>query len=664
MDKGFRIRLGISFLVILGLCGAVVIRSGVLMLLPSKQLADTLAKQFRQAPKPEPRRGMILDRNREPLAVSLDVRSLYADPSKVRDVKTLAKSLARILGLPVAKVAQRLAMEDRGFVWIKRHLTKAEETRVRLLLDQDRQLHLVLGFARESKRFYPNKDLAAHVVGFTGTDSRGLEGLEYFYDADLSGKNSGPDAIEGKNLILTIEKGLQHTLEVELEKGVKSAGGTSGSAVVMDAETGEIWAMASWPTYNLNEFRDAKPEWRRNRVVTEPFEPGSTLKTLVVAGALEAAVVKPDAKFFCEDGKMQIGNRWIKESSLDREWKWLTVEEIIKYSSNIGATKIAYKLGKDGLYRTLLKQGIAQKTEIDLPGEASGSLARPATWSEVQFSNISFGQGLTATPLQIIRSFAAIVNGGFLVQPRVVSLREDPETLAGERTPVRMERILKLSTASEIRRMLISVTAEDGTAKRARIPGFEVAGKTGTSQVAKAGVGYASGEYVASFVGFPVDVKPSLVGLVVISEPEFANRFGGDAAAPVFQKVMNIALARAGVNPKFQETEPEMVLASSAPERAAAPVAEAAPVSPQDEAILRALGRLETFQEAELGKYTMPNLLGRSAREALDALSTKPLRLSIEGTGVIIEQSPKAGAVFQKGDLVRLKLDPAEAVYR
>lgn len=659
MDKSFRLRLGLSFLIISTLCAAVIFRSGVLMLMPSKQLSEALAKQFKQAPKPLPRRGMILDRNREPLAVSLDVRSLYADPGKVRNRKALSKKLAKILLMPADKIEAKLK-QDRGFVWIKRYLNKAEEVRVRALLDEDRQLNLTLGFAKESKRFYPNMHLAAHVLGFTGIDGQGLEGLEYFYDRQMSGLESGADAIDGKNLVLTLEKGLQHTIENELQHGVEKVGGKSGTAIVMDADTGDIWAMASWPSYNLNDFAQASPESRRNRVATEAFEPGSTMKTILIGGALEAGIIRPETKFFCENGKMQVGDRWIKESTQSRDWGWLTVPEIIKYSSNIGATKIGFKYGRENLFKLLLKHGFSNKTNIDLPGEASGSLVKPSAWSEVQFSNISFGQGMTATPIQLIRSFAAIANGGFLVQPRIVSSLEDGSTQSAEKLPVRMERVWKQSTTRILTKMMVGVTETDGTGTKAKIPGFAIAGKTGTSQVAQAGVGYASGKYVASFIGFPVGAKPSLIGFVAVNEPKFPNVFGGEVAAPIFQKIMSVALARAGVHPDEAIEDPDLVLAQSSSSKEVI-VEKAAPLDPE---IAKALDRLGDLQAKELGEYAMPSLVGKSAREVLDAFSEKPVSLQIEGSGVVVDQTPRPGQTYRRGQSVRFKLDPPETVVR
>jgi cell division protein FtsI (penicillin-binding protein 3) len=509
-------------------------------------------------------------------------------------------------------------------------------------------------------------ELAAHIIGFTGTDSHGLEGLEYAYEKELNGETLGEDAVEGKSLVLTLDKGLQHALEYELAKGAEAVGAKAASGIFMDAETGDIWAMASYPTYNPNEFSKSKPESRRNRPVTEAFEPGSTVKLTLVAGALEAGLIRPESKFFCENGKMQIGDRWIKESSQDHEWTWLTVDDIIKFSSNIGATKIGFKMGRENLYNWYIKQGLATKTGIDLPGEASGSLTKPTTWSEIQFSNISFGQGLTVTPIQMIRSFASIVNGGFLVVPRLVSSLEQPDNQHSEVRPIKLVRSLKPQTSRTLGRMMTRVTDLDGTGAKARMQGFDIAGKTGTAQMAAQGVGYASGKYVASFVGYPMNVKPSLIGLITITEPRFPNIFGGEVAAPIFQKVMSVALARAGIGPNkpIINDKPIQLAKKDGSITDSAAVIAAAPERPKDIAVDKALDRLQDFEEKELGKYLMPGLIGSSARQVLNSFDGKPVRLNIQGNGIVVDQSPAPGESYHRGQTISIKLQAKDGIHR
>ena len=534
MDKNFRIRLSICFLIIALFGASVIIRSAMLTLVPSKRLDNLLSKQFREIPKPTPRRGFILDRNREPLAVSVDVRSLYAHPDKVTNKGHLALKLAKIFKIKKRVIKKKLD-QKKSFVWIKRKTSKEEEQKIRALLNKNRSLHLALGFIKESQRFYPNQQLAAHVLGFTGTDSHGLEGLEYTYEKELSEKN-------GNSLMLTLDKNLQHVVEKELFNGIKIAEAKSGSAIIMDASTGSIRAMASFPTYNPNKFLQSKRGTRRNLAISEVFEPGSTIKTLLVTAALEEKIITPESKFFCEHGKMKIGNHWIKESSKKHKWGWLKVKEILKFSSNIGITKIGFHLGKEKLSHWIKAQGLSKRTGISLSGEEAGSLRPFEKWSEIGHSNISFGQGFSVTALQLIQSYAIIANGGFLIRPRIVQHLETAEGKILKRTPIKISRVLSSSTVKEVQKMLKSVTEEGGTGQNAAMDNFEIAGKTGTAQIAKPGIGYIDGKYIASFIGFPLNLETKLIALVVIREPKSTHIWGAETAAPVFKKIMEAAL--------------------------------------------------------------------------------------------------------------------------
>ena len=298
MDKGFRLRLGLAASLITFFGVGVMVRAGYLMLSDSPRLSRVLERQFREAPPPQPRRGAIVDRNGESLAVSLDSKSLYVHPTKVKNKRWLAKKLSKILKISRRKLLKKLK-QKKGFVWIKRHLDRNEELRVLDLLNEDRRLYLVLGLSKGSKRRYPNQHLAAHLIGFTGTDSHGLEGLEYHYEGTLSGKNQNEKKnTEGLTLVLTLDKALQHSVEKELAEGIRKSEAQSGSAIVMDADTGDILAMASWPTYNLNKFRTSKGEERRNRAIAVSYEPGSTLKAVLMGGALEKGLITSKTKFF------------------------------------------------------------------------------------------------------------------------------------------------------------------------------------------------------------------------------------------------------------------------------------------------------------------------------------------------------------------------------
>ncbi len=657
MDKNFRTRLSLCFFVValLGVC--VIVRSGMLTLIPSKRLGAMMAKQFRNPPKPKPERGLILDRNREPLAVSLIVRSLYAHPDKIIHKKKLSRVLAKIFKARTASISKKIRGKKK-FVWIKRRISKKEEEAIRALWRKDPRLRLAINFIKEGKRFYPNQQLASHVLGFVGVESQGLEGLEYLYDKKISGISGTLSQGERKNqtLVLTLDKNLQHAVEKELRQGIEDAGARSGTAIVMDASTGDIRAMASFPTYNPNDFNPNKRELMRNRAISQTFEPGSTLKSLVALAALEERIALPGTKFFCEMGRMKVGKHWIRESQSDHKWGWLSVKDILKFSSNVGATKIGFRLGAKKLDHWLRVQKFGVKTGVDLPGEENGFLRPYGKWSQVALSNISFGQGLSVTPLQLVRAYAIIANGGFLVRPRIVEYIEDSRGKILERMPIEVSRVVKESSAQQMQEMLVTVTQEGGTGTKASIPGFEIGGKTGTAQVAERGKGYVKERYVASFIGFPRRTKSNLVALVVIWDPKLTQIFGGEVAAPIFQKIMRVALALEG--------EPKNMLEKIVPK--------SPPEVSERKLRAAALAAIRTVQKTVQktvqpplppnSSLRMPNLLGSNARTVLDIFHKKNIQLKVRGHGVVVRQYPAAGSIFRSGDTISVTLSPVDTL--
>lgn len=653
MDKNFRIRLSVAFLLVSSLGLGVAVRAAYIMLVPSARLSAAMERQFRQEPPRMPRRGFILDRNRESLAVSLDVRSLFANPERIENKGQVAAWLAKATNLPVQQIRTKLK-QDKGFIWIKRQLTQEEEAAVKELFSKHPVLTQVVGLAKESKRFYPNQNLASQIMGFTGLDSNGLEGVEFFYDKELAGISAKSKFEEGKTLVLTIDKSLQHTLEEELEAGAKHSSAKAATGILMDADTGDILAMASYPGYNPNQIQAASAELRRNRSVTDTYEPGSTMKPILLSGAMEWKAVTRKTKVFCEYGKMQIGNHWVREAEAKDKWGHISVGEVIQKSSNIGATKIGFLFGPANVYNWYRHMGINQKTNIDVAGEVTGMLPDYKNWSKILLSNVSFGQGVSVTPLQMLRAYAAFANGGFLVRPRLVKESLNAE---GELTKVfpsaPKEKVMEPATVKDMSEILATVPTESGTAPKAAIEGFEVAGKTGTAQKAYPGHGYRSGKYISSFIGFVRNVKPNYVALVLMDEPHFPY-FGGEAAAPVFRKVMTAALARAGVSPK---EIPEQKLLLGKKDKLQTLQKAVAKASAN---YIESAGPVE-LKERE-GNFTMPNLSGISAREVLDLFHRKDIVLKIQGSGTVVEQMPAPGASFKRGDAVSIRLNRSTEV--
>lgn len=642
MDKNFRIRLGVSFLCIALLGVGVLFRAAHLMLVPSERLSSAMNRQFRQEPPRMPRRGYILDRNREPIAVSMEVKSLFANPGKVKNPEEISRLLAKTLKIPYSQVRTKLK-SDRGFVWIKRQLSDAEQVAIEEMLERKPALGIFLGLSKESKRFYPHQGLAAHLVGFTGLDSNGLEGVELFYEKDLSGETVGKKGADGRSLVLTIDKTLQYTLEQELAQGLKDSGGIAATAMIMNAENGDIVAMGSAPGFNPNRFGSSNADHRRNRSVTDTYEPGSTMKPLLVAGALEMGIVTPKTTVFCEYGKMKVGKHWIKESEAKDKWGWLRVGQVLQKSSNVGATKIGYLVGPEKIYEWYRKMGITERSAVDLPGEAGGGMAKPEKWSKILHSNISFGHGLTVTPLQVIRAYGALANGGHLVTPRLVKqLYSFEGEFLKEIPPKERKQVMSAKTAETMVKMLSAVATDEGTAPKAAIPGFVISGKTGTSQKPIPGKGYRSGKYMASFVGFVQNVKPNYVVYVMVDEPRFPY-YGGEAAAPIFRRIMTAALAREGISP-----DPNLI-----------PLKIGKNEEKKEDKIRVVASAVVPVPEltAAEDSYLMPQLDGLTARDVMDLFSQKDLKLKLRGSGLVTSQSPAPGALLKKGQEVRVRLE-------
>ncbi len=545
------------FLLLLFSLGAVAGKLFFLQVQQRDRLAERATRQYQRRLPVVSRRGTISDRAGRELAVSLRAESVFAQPAAIEDKTGTARLLAPILGQPAREILARLD-SDRPFVWLQRQLPPGQAGAIGDLGLKG------IGLFPEGRRYYPRQELAAHVLGMVGVDDRGLEGLERQYDDLLGGQpqfiTAQQDAL-GRivfrqepperrapvfDLTLTIDEVIQYLTERELQRAVERSRARAGTAIVMDPYTGEILALANQPTFDPNDYRRSSSASRRDRAVTDAFEPGSVFKVILTAGALEEGVVRPDDRFFGENGAIQVGGVTIRDHE---KYGWLTVREILAQSSNVGAIKIGLKLGKSLYYHYMSGFGFGSLTGVDLPGEVPGLMRRPRSWSALSLPVLSLGQEVSVTPMQIATAFAAIANGGNLVRPHVVrDLRAQDRSLARRVEPLVIRRVISAETARTLLDMLRSVV-EEGTGKEAALEEYTVAGKTGTAQKMDPASGrYSHQKVVASFVGAVPAESPRLVILVLIDEPE-TLRWGAAIAAPTFREIARDALQYLQVPP-------------------------------------------------------------------------------------------------------------------
>lgn len=529
-----------------------------LQVFQAPELTTKVRRQHHKTLTIEGRRGAIYDRHGRVLALNTDAPSVYGVPSAVHNDRATARRLSTLLDLPASDIRRKLE-GNRNFVWIKRKAAHAVDQK----LDVDSMEGI--GVIMEGRRFYPNGSLLSHVLGFAGIDNQGLEGVEQHYDVYLRGestkvvlqqdalgrpvllqKGNDRQSLAGHSLTLTIDKRIQYIVERELAQAVESTKAKSGTVVVMDPQTGEILALALRPTFDPNRFQEASPSIWRNRAVTDTYEPGSTLKVLVAAAALEEGIVEPGTLIYGGEGEMVVANTTIHDHE---KAGWMTFAHVIERSSNVGAIKTALSLGKDRLYRYLKAFGFGEPSNIDLSGETSGLVKNPTDWGRRTLASVAIGQEVGVTPLQLVSTLSAVANGGWLMQPFVVARIEDTQgKVVLERTPQIRRRPVSSRTAQVLTGLLERAVAQ-GTGKRASIPGYRVAGKTGTAQKFDASVGqYSSTRLVGSFMGFVPVEEPRLAILVLLDEPQTVG-WGGVVAAPVFRRIAEQTLTYLEVPP-------------------------------------------------------------------------------------------------------------------
>jgi cell division protein FtsI (penicillin-binding protein 3) len=641
--KEKRLRLGVAKMLFLFCFAVVAGRAFQLQILRGPELRRLAEGQHLKKMTSLPRRGAVLDRSGESLAVSLMAHSVGAHPRRIRDKEEVARDLAKILRLKPADVRKDLESE-KPFVWIKRQVTPREAEEIEKLNVKGLEMSL------EPNRFYPQGQIAGQVVGFVNRDSQGIEGLELQYDDYIQGE-SGSSLIEfdakrrsvlvegveelrippGADLHLTLNSAIQHLAEKELEAAVVKNRGKAGVAIVVEPFTGEILALANYPSFDPNMFSTQAGERARNRAIADSYEPGSTFKTILAAAALEEGVIGAEDLLYCEMGKYPYAGRIIHDT---HPYGWLSFSKVLQVSSNICFTKVAEKLKKERFFRYIEKFGFGKETGVDLPGEVAGILRRPESWAAIDLATHAFGQGISATPLQMVMAYAAVANGGFLMRPYIAQRITGPkgEALLTNQPHV-VRRVISEKTAHRMAKMLKEVTSEGGTGAMASVEGFDVAGKTGTAQKADPVNGGYSKKRVASFVGFVPAGDPRLVLLVLVDEPE-ASVYGGVVAAPAFGNIARGALRQLEVAPRHSDFIP-LAAASVAPPQRRLQIKSGAP---------------------ELGAGGAPDFLGLSLREAVEKARAAKLRVKMHGHGHVVKQHPLPGAAWNENQELILNL--------
>ena len=668
------------------LCGLMGIGLGVIVSAASgiqlergsdwRELAD---KQRQRRLHIAPKRGTVFDRNGTPLAVSVEVPSVSVDAVELlrgvgddRLASVLddaSRRIARVLSLDQAYVRDRLARRRR-FAWLKRRVTAEEVDGVRALGRGPNRLAGLM-VEGEGHRYFPNRELAGPLLGFVSPGGEGKDGIELTLNEELRGHSeevrglrdragrlifsegvANEKSLAGHNIYLTIDQGIQFVAERELEAAAHTYEAKSGSIVVVSPRTGEILAMASYPSCNPNDITQSSIESRRNRAITDQFEPGSTMKIFTMAAALAHKTITPTEQIYCEDGAMAIDNVLIRDT---HPAGWLTPTQVLAISSNIGASKLGLALGDRRLYETLQRFGFGKETGVPLPGETPGVLrSRDRPWVQVETAAASFGQGISVTTLQMAMATAAIANRGRLLRPILVKrVTDGAGNVVEEAAPEVLRSAVSGNVARVVAEMMVAVTEGNGTGTEAMVPGFRTAGKTATAQKTDPATGkYSSELYTASFVGFVPADDARITIAVVLDEPMISHA-GGAVAAPVFRRVAQAALRYMGVSDKSEEGVPMSEL-GNAVDIAKDTYALIAPDPP-----VPAMTPVATTQVSDTGAKAVVNVAGMPASSALRTLMKQGFIPQIVGSGKVTRQHPPAGTVVAPGTTVQIFLEPA-----
>jgi cell division protein FtsI (penicillin-binding protein 3) len=662
----------IAIAVLMGVWGiAIGARLYSIQVVQSDDFRSRAERQQQRVLDISPHRGAIYDRHGNELAVSIEVDSLYAVPSEIDDPAATAATLSEILNVPTPSLEARLD-SDRSFTWLERKVTAREASQIRAA-DIDG-----LYFQKEPKRFYPNRELASHVLGFVNIDDHGGSGVEYRYD-ELIGGTPGKLVVMtdargrsfhrleqaptgGASLTTTIDQTIQYIVEKEIAKVVQDTGAVGVSVIVMNPDNGEVLAMANYPDFNPNEYGQSPPRSWSNRAISHVYEPGSTFKIATAAAAFEEDLTELEELIDCEMGSIVLYGHRIRDH---KAFGVLSVREIMQYSSDVGIIKLGLRLGDERFAGYIDRFGFGQKTGIDLPGEERG-LSKPASdWSAVSVGAISMGQEIGTTPLQIVNLVSMVANGGMLYRPVVVKRVDDPRTGTSEETPTLGHRVMSLKTAAYLQDALRTVVT-DGTARLAQIPGYTVAGKTGTAQKLDRNTGtYSHTKHVASFTGYAPARNPKISAIVVIDEPQGPDG-GGEVAAPVFRRIVEQILRYESVPTDIPEDGPGYT------EENEVPTLTPPTTIPPDDFILDQWEVVDASLQGNPGLPTasadpdgsvryapvgipVPAFYGKSLRQVADDSLRLGLRLQSSGSGVAVAQTPTPGTPVPAGTRVQVQ---------
>lgn len=619
-------KITLTFVFFIILFSSVVLKALYIQVINRDKLIAYSESQIVRTTKIYPKRGYILDRHGAPLAINIQKFNLFTFVKNEQKLISELKQLKRIIpSIQTKKIIKRVKKRKK-FTWIKRETELSEDQLKRI--KKLKTIHV----ESRSSRFYPNHELLAQTLGFVGIDNDGLAGIEYQFNEDLKGEpeiykyfkdaKGRPIKFKSANLdkramdiTLSIDKDTQSNLEDSLKEGVLKYKALSGGAAVMDADTGEIWAVANYPSFDPNFGRKSKN--RKLSFITDPFEPGSVFKTLTVASAIENNIVRPDTNYFCERGKFRVGNHYINESDNNHVYEWLSVADILKFSSNIGTTKIAFDLTFPTLKKTLDRLDVGRKTGVELPGESRGILDSKENITPLRLSNISFGQGVATTGIQMLASYAPIANGGYYVKPTLLKVKDTKD--------VKKKRVFSKKTSDQVTEMLVKAVNE-GTGKNARIKHFVIAGKTSTAQRADDRGSYSG--YVSGFIGYPVNVDRRFVVFVYVDKPQ-KYYYGNTVAAPIFQKIVKNILykdknySRMAKVSNNQETMDNISIKYSAHRR--------------------------------IKKGIVPNLIGLDKSSVFNILESLMVKYDHTGFGIVEKQKPTPGTPISKNTVIRLK---------